>query len=220
MWFPANFPSKSSRNGKLHEVAKQPNQIQSEWFLVGKKHGENLSSRISSWWSKGWRNPSEPMATSSAIHYEILTSTALHKTGLLSRLWFCRTSDVQGLSKSHMVPLPPTSCGPERGLKRCFQASALHRWPGRQCSRIVLRPSAATKLPARLEEQIVKIDLQPRNLRPNQEKLEISKEKIHLPNPSFTLHQSNIAGKSYGKSLICSSLQCCSFLNMSDGFSP
>ena len=136
----------------------------------------------------------------SAIHYEILTSTALHKTVLLSRLWFCRKSDVQVLSKSHflpngsictqsfhqpeprdrkwgyvgMVPLPPPSCGPERGLKRCFQASALHRWPDRQCSRIVLRLSAATKLPARLEEQIFKLDLQPRNLRPNQEKLEIS----------------------------------------------
>jgi hypothetical protein len=38
----------------------------------------------------------------------------------------------------------------------------------------VLRLSAATKLPARLEEQIFKLDLQPRNLRPNQEKLEIS----------------------------------------------
>ena len=90
------------------EVAKQPNQIQSEWFLVGKKHGENLSSRISSFMVvKGMEKPQRTYGdVVSAIHYEILTSTALHKTVrvLLSRLWFCRKSDVQVLSKSHFLP--------------------------------------------------------------------------------------------------------------------
>ena len=47
------------------EVAKQPNQIQSEWFLVGKNTGKTCPvALVHSWWSKGWRNPSEPMATS------------------------------------------------------------------------------------------------------------------------------------------------------------
>ena len=76
--------------------------------LGGKKHGENLSSRISSFMVvKGMEKPQRTYGdVVSAIHYEILTSTALHKTVrvLLSRLWFCRKSDVQVLSKSHFLP--------------------------------------------------------------------------------------------------------------------